>query len=204
MNFLQEMLRTTKNDEFQIESSISGIKKLSDQLESEKTKLESVKNAASGAALAGDEVDELSIIRQEKRISVFEDALEKALSEASIRLQGQMPEIKKSIDSLEKEKNRLNEQRDKEYLKSVVEFLTKTGGELADMPRRGHGGVIRIPATFALELEQVQKVIGTLPAAGSPAPTPIFKKIAGVRERLEKLTTLQHYGPKKGLQTLIG
>ena len=106
MNILQKIWRPAKSDQFGINTSIGAIRQLREQVSTQNKKLIDVQNKARDSALAGQDFDETAIIKQERRIAVFEAALAKVVDEASKQLNSHMPEIDKEISYLESQKQK--------------------------------------------------------------------------------------------------
>ena len=207
MNFIEKILKPTpKADPFGIDSAVDGIRQLRTRLAEETAKLSAERDKLRDAALddpAGD-LDESAVVRQAARVEALGSAIKKATDQAAKALEARKPEIEKRVEALESKRRDLGRERDLEYLKAVREFIVTTGGGVADMPRKGHGGVIRIPATIAMELSDVESILKPLPAPGQPAATETSKKLDALAAELSKLTTLRHFGGQRGLETLAG
>ncbi len=205
MTFLQKILKTSKNDALGINSAADGLRQLKVRLASEQAKLEAEKDRLRDVALdsADGEIDELPLLRQRARVKAFESAYEKALNEAGTGLNARTAEIDSTIADLEKQQIDLRVKRDLELLKLVGEFVAASGGRVINAPRLGHGGSIAIPATQALDLDEVSDQMKSMPAPGNPTPTKTLTQVAEVTAELQKLKMLRHLGAKNGLEALL-
>ena len=78
-------------------------------------------------------------------IEVLEKATDKAIDEAAAQISGKMSEISEHIEQQKIELVALQQRKDEELLRSVLELVALTGGRVIDLPQKGHGGTVAIP-----------------------------------------------------------
>jgi chromosome segregation ATPase len=152
-------------------------------------------------------MDETTVLRAQARAEAVAAALDKARADAAAHLSKKRPEIEARLAEVEQQLGELFCQRDKQRLAALAAFMREAEGQVGELPRKGVGGVIRVPALNGLEKDEAAELFASLQkSAGEqrPASDQVKEKIATLNAELRRLSILTRYPGVMGIDSLVG